>query len=160
MNEIKSVAIIFCVSSIVSAIAVFLVPEGSTKKLYNQIISLFMIAVLIVPLFSIDFSDVGMSIDENVFSADIDEEYSVMLFEYMLDSGEEIVKLQVENSINEILHYDHQSYISFVSSQTGEAILESVTIYIDVKDAVYSRIIKNKVGELTGIVPEVIIVNE
>lgn len=160
MNEIKNIAIIFCVSAVVSAIAVFLVPDGATKKIYSQIISLFMTSVLIAPLFSTDFSGLGPLNDENIVSDDKEEEYSIMLNEYMLDSGEQIVKQQVDTCVKEICRYGFRTEIAFGIDSSGAAALESVIVYIDAKDAAYSRTIKNRVSEITGIIPEVKINDE
>ena len=58
MDAIKEWAIMLCTVSVGSAFVVFLIPDGNLKKSANIVITLFLLSIVILPVFGKDSFDV------------------------------------------------------------------------------------------------------
>ncbi len=154
MDGLKSFALIFCVSSIISAVAVFIVPEGKFRKIFVRIVSLLLISLLVKTVSDTDFS--GFSdIQENFDVSGEQEEYSDMILEYMFDNGRKVTETEIRKILDTILTGRYSLDIEFKTDINGTVCIEKISVIISGLDTFKSSLIKNKVGELTGIVPEV-----
>ncbi len=154
MDELKSFALVFCISSIISAIVVFLVPDGAFKKIFIQIVSLFLISILVKSVYDTDFSKIS-EIDEDFDVSAEQEEYSGMILEYMFDNGRKVTESEIRNRLDSLLSGRYSLDIVFDTDMTGAVCIEKITVFISEIDSLKTVLIKNKVGELTGIIPEV-----
>lgn len=156
MDNIKEFTLIFCIASILSAVSVFLIPDGAFKKIFIQINSLVLIAILVTHIFKFDFSETyDFSMDSNISSEQ--EEYSVMILEYMLNNGVRITETEINNVLDAYLTGKYNIEVVFDTDTCNTVKTENIKIFISKIDSVKISLIKNKVGELTGIIPEVII---
>ena len=156
MDSIKEFTLIFCIASVLSAVSVYLIPDGVFKKLFLQINSLVLIAILVTHAFKFDLSEISDSdTDFNISSEQ--EEYSVMLLEYICNNGVRITETEIHNAIDSHLTGKCNIDIVFAVDNNNTFKTENIKIYISRIDSLKMSLIKNKVGELTGIIPEIII---
>lgn len=153
LETLRTWAYMLCCASVLGGFAVFLVPEGGMKKSVNIVLSLVMLSIIVYPVtgdkvFSLDLPNEPD--DEKIIA----EEYSDELNEYIITSGESVIKDEIELCLDEICAYDYEAQID-MSIENGEARLESVKIIISSGDASSIVLIKKKIGSLTGVVPEV-----
>ena len=93
--------------------------------------------------------------DSNISSEQ--EEYSVMILEYMLNNGVRITETEINNVLDAYLTGKYNIEVVFDTDTCNTVKTENIKIFISKIDSVKISLIKNKVGELTGIIPEVII---
>ena len=158
MDSIKEWAIMICTVSVGSAFVSFLIPDGNMKKSANIVISLFLLSVIILPVFG-----------ENLYNLDIPEipidsfpeedDYLQDFNDFYVGGGELIVRQQIEDMLYDICSEKITTNISFDVDDYGNIRLSEIHIFILSADSGKVNIIKNKVGSLTGIVPEVIVEN-
>lgn len=157
MNDLKAFALIFCISSIISAIAVYIVPEGAFKKIFTHIISLLLIIIIVRSVSGGDLS-IKTDIDDDEYdSASQQEEYSQLLNEYIFDSGKQITEDKIRQILDPLMTGDYRIDVNFIASSDGVYCPADITIYIFPIDTLKQVVIQKRVGELTGIIPEVII---
>ena len=152
MTEIKSWAIILCISLIISSVVLFIAPDGSMKKYLSYIISVFILTVVLLPLNNMNFSHLTEFSAEELIKPD--EEYSVLLNEYIYDSTEQVVKNNIKKELDKICSDKYSVEISFEHSDK-QIKAESIKIFISEPDIKNIAVIRKKTGELTGIIPEV-----
>ena len=152
MTEIKSWAIILCVSLLISSVILFIAPDGSMKKYLSYIISVFILTVVLLPLSKMDFSHITDFSAEDMIVPD--EEYSAMLNEYIYDGTEQVVKNNIKHELDKICTDNYSVEVTFKSSRY-QIKAEKIIIFINETDIKNIALIRKKTGELTGIIPEV-----
>ena len=152
MTEIKTWAVVLCVSLIVSSVVLFISPEGSMKKFLSYIISVYILTVVLLPLTNADFSKIiGFSEEKNILP---DEEYSVMLNEYIYDNSEKLLTDNIKQELDRICSEEY--IVNVRMSENGNQIkVESIEILISGIDVRNISMIRKITGELTGIIPKV-----
>lgn len=159
MDGIREWAIMLCAVSVGSAFVVFLIPDGSLKKTANIVISLFMLSVVILPVFGEDSFDIDVpnfSIDEFPDESDYLQDYN----EFFMTTSENVVKKQIDDILSEICSDKFTVYVDLKTDADGNAILSDIHITILPYDSTVVSVIKYEVGKLTGIVPKVMIKND
>ena len=155
MTEIRTYAIKLCVCFVISSFVLFVCPEGSLKKILRYIVSLFILSVVFIPFQGIDFSGFPQyEIDAAVI---IDEEYSYMLSEYIYSSSEEIINDALRSQLDKICQNEYFIEIFLNERNSGEIAVSRIVIKISGADIRKTAQIRKITGELTGIIPEVII---
>ncbi len=153
MTEIKSWALMLCISLIISSVSLFIAPEGSLKKFLGYIISVFILTVVLLPLTKMDFSRLT-DFDSAEFNIN-DEEYSHMLSEYIYDNGEKVLQDAIKNELDKICTDKYSIETVFDKTNDNQIGIESIIITIRNSDLKNIPSIRKKVGELTGVIPEV-----
>ena len=156
MENFKMYAIYFCISMIISAVVIFIIPEGPTKKLYMHIISIFIFAVILFPVKNLKIGEFK-AFQSGEYAKIIDsEEYSLMFDEYIYDSFENEIKNQVKQVLN---NFGLEKYdINLVLNKTSEEsyVLKRIVITINQDDMRFISSIRTNVSKITGIIPEVV----
>lgn len=159
MDSIKEWAVMICSLSVGSAFVSFLIPEGSVKKSVNIVISLFFLTMVILPVFG--KNTFNLKIPE--ISADNisdKEDYLQSFNDFYIDNGELVIRQQIEDILKDVCSDNIRLNISLDVDKNGNILLSGIQIYILNTYSGKIDIIKNKVGSLTGVVPEVIVENE
>lgn len=142
----------FCAASLVGAFIVFLLPEGSMKKPVQIVLSFQLLIVAVWPLSEhLDFSFSEFT-EEIPLEA---EDYSVHLYGELSRSGQKLIENEVTEILKEICAKSYTVHAEMKEDGDGNIALSKITITIDAEDFVRESLIQKKVGELTGVVPEV-----
>ncbi len=152
MTEIKSWAIILCVSLLISSVVLFIAPVGNIKKYLSYIISVFILTEVLLPLGKMDFSYITEFSADEFFEPD--EEYSVLLDEYISDSTAQVIKDNIKAELDKICTGKYSVDV-VIENDNYELKTEKIIIYIDEFDIKSIAQIRKITGELTGIIPEV-----
>lgn len=155
MNSVAVVAAIICVSALVCSFVSIAVPQGSTKKVMNIVLGVFILCTMIIPIknvvenFSLEISvadsaeDLTASADEAYNNAVISETKSI------LESNLKSVLCQKNINIED-------AEINLSVDENGGIYIDSICIYILKKDEnLTSEIIAITKGKYE-IVPEVV----
>lgn len=152
METIRSWAAMFCAASIVGAFVVFLLPEGNMKKPVQISLSFLLLTVAVWPLSNqIDLSLPEMMEEEDAES----EDYSRRLYDDISRSGQKMIEEKVSGVLKKICAEPYTVHAGMKADGDGNIVLEKITIIIDPEDSVRESLIQKKVGDLTGVVPEV-----
>ncbi len=158
MNEIKEWAIMLCVISVGSTFVIFLVPKGNLRKSTNITITLVMLSIVTLPFFgknSLEISIPDISIDEFPDKNDYIQNEN----DFFVISSEFIVRQQIEEILAGICSDDFSVDTEIYTDAKGDVVLSDIHIFIQSSDSGIVNIIKNNVGKITGIMPEVIVEN-
>lgn len=158
MGVIKEWAIMLCSVSVGCAFIVLLIPEGNLKKSANIVITLFMLSVVILPVFGEDGFDVTipeLSIDDFPDENDYMKDFN----DFFITSGEFVVRQQIEDMLADICSENFSVNVTVYTDTNGDIALSDIHIFVQTSDSGKVSIIKNKVGKLAGVVPEVIVEN-
>lgn len=156
MDKIKEWAIMLCVVSVGCSFLVFLLPDGNLKKTADIVINLFLLSVVIIPF----FGDNGFSFpDISISDLPDEEDYMNDFNEYYVASGELTVRQQMNEILNEICTKEFSVDVLICNDDDGNFIISEIQIHVDTSDFSKVDLIKNKVGQHTGIIPEVKVVN-
>ena len=156
MDAIKEWAIMLCTVSVGSAFVVFLIPDGNLKKSANIVITLFLLSIVILPVFGKDSFDVeipDLSIDDFPDENDYVQDFN----NFFITNSKFIVQQQTEDVLSEICSDTFSVNIEVNTDTNSNIVLSDIHIFVQTSDSNKVNIIKNKVGRLTGIVPEVIV---
>ena len=155
MEGIKTLSMIICSASVCSAFIVFLVPDGNMKKIVNFAVSLFLMSVMIMPVFgknSIDFEFSDIAVYEFYDNSDFLSEYDCFLTE----NSKNVVKSEVSAVLADVCKGSFSVDVVMNKNENNEIVIEKIAIYISEIDIVNAAIIKNKIFNLTGLIPEVV----
>ncbi|MBR3867688.1 MAG: hypothetical protein IKM66_00085 [Clostridia bacterium] len=158
MDAIKEWALMLCTVSVGSAFVVFLIPDGNLKKSANIVITLFLLSIMILPVFGKDSFDVeipDLSIDDFPDENDYSQNYN----DFFITSSELVIIQQIEDILIEICSDNFSVNPTVYTDTNGNIVLSDIHIFVFTSDSDKVNIIKNKVGRLTGIVPEVTVEN-
>lgn len=156
MDAIKEWAMMLCVVSVGCAFVTFLLPDGNLKKTANVVINLFLLSVVILPVFDKDtLSFPDLYVDDFPDEEDYIQDFN----DYYILSGELVVRQQIKDCLTEICT-DNFSVNVIVNNDTdGNFVVSEILISLKSSDSGKVEIVKSKVGKLTGIIPEVIVEN-
>ena len=156
MDELKTFVSAFCISSVISAIAMFIVPDGAFKKIFSYITSLLLLLLIIKGVFNVE-SDIKLQYSDinNYFSEK--EEYSEMIDEYICSNGVFVTEQNIRTVLDPFMTADYKVSINIKKNNNNMYCLDKITLIISKTDRLKTSLIIKKVGELTGITPEVII---
>lgn len=152
MTEIKSWAIILCVSLLISSVVLFIAPDGNIKKYLSYIISVFILTVVLLPLSKMDFSYITEFSAEELFEPD--EEYSVLVDEYISHSTAQVIEDNIKAELDKICAGKYSVDV-LLENNNYELKTKKIVIYIEESDIKSIVQIRKKAGELAGIIPEV-----
>lgn len=156
MDAIKEWAIMLCVVSVGCAFVAFLIPDGNIKKTANMVINLFLLSVVILPIFSeniFSFPDISME------SFPDEDDYLKDFNDYYISSGELVIRQQIKDVLAGICADDFSVNVVVNNDQEGNFVVSEIHIFLNNSDSDKIEIIKNKVGKITGLIPEVIVKN-
>lgn len=153
MEKVRIWASVMCLSSVIGAFVIFLVPEGSVKKSVRIAVSVFLLLSLTVPLADADiFSSIEIPALER---SDSLEEYSFTVDAYILNSGKQVVEQSIADCLDRICTQAYTTEIELHVNKQGAIELDAVQITLSGEDAEKKDAIKSEIGSLTGILPEV-----
>lgn len=155
MEGIKTFSMIVCSASVCSAFIVFLVPEGNLKKTVNFAVSLFLMSVMIMPVFgkkSIDFEFPDISAFEFSDKSDFLSEYD----NFIAENSKKVVEKEVSTVLADVCKDSFSVEVLMHKNENNEIVLEKIIICISENDNGNSAVIKNKIFNLTGMLPEVV----
>ena len=155
MDGIKTLTMIICSASVCSAFIVFLVPDGNMKKTVNFAVSLFLMSVMIMPVFgknSTDFDFPDISAYEFPDKSDYISEYD----DFLTENSKSLVKNEVSSVLEDICKDSFSVDVVINKSEKGDLILKKIRISIRESDIGNTAIIKNRIFNLTGLIPEVV----
>lgn len=158
MDAIKEWALMLCTVSVGSAFVVFLIPDGNLKKSANIVITLFLLSIMILPVFGKDSFDVEIP-DLSIDDFPDENDYSQNFNDFFITSSELVVSQQIEDILIEICSDNFSVNPTVYTDTNGNIVLSDIHIFVFASDADKVNIIKNKIGRLTGIVPEVTVEN-
>lgn len=156
MDGIKEWAIMLCTVSVGSAFVVFLIPDGNLKKTANVVITLFLLSVVILPIFGNDSFDIDVpeiSIDDFPDEYDYLQDFS----EFFISHSENVARQQITDILSEICSDKFNIHVNVNADADGNAVLSDIHITILPSDSASVGVIKYEVGRITGIVPKVMI---
>lgn len=159
MDGIKEWAIMLCSVSVGSAFVFFLIPDGNLKKTANVVITLFLLSVVILPVFGEDSFDIEIPdffIDDFPDESDYLQDFS----EFIMARSENVAKQQIADVLSEICSDKYSINVNINPDADGNAVLSDIQITILASDSASVSVIKYEVGKLTGIVPKVMIEND
>ena len=152
MDAVKEWAVMICAVAIGSAFFVFLIPDGKLRKPAEVGVVLVLLILVAAPLRNNSlpaFEDVVFDDSNDDFEPDIMALYS----EYAND----VISEEIDNILSSVCEKNFSSEISLYVQSDNEIVLQSVHIFIDKVDSGKTEEIKKQVGNLTGVVPEVVI---
>ena len=155
MDGIKTLSMIICSASVCSAFVVFLIPEGNIKKMVNFAVSLFLMSVMIMPVFGknpIDFEFPDISAYEFYDKSDYLSEYD----NFVTENSKNVVKNEVSASLEDVCKDSFSVDVVMNKNENGDFVLGKIIINLSENDIGNTAIIKNKVFNLTGMIPEVV----
>ena len=158
MDSIKEWAIMLCTVAVGSAFIVFLVPDGNLKKSANIVITLFLLSIVILPVFGEDRFDVSVP-DLSIEDFPDENDYSQKINNFFITSTEFVVQQQIEGILTELCSDNFSVNPTVYTDTNGNIVLSDIHIFVQTTDSGKVNIIKSKIGSLTGIVPEVIVEN-
>ena len=155
MDGIKTLTMIICSASVCSAFIVFLVPDGNMKKMVNFAVSLFLMSVMIMPVFDknstvFDFPEI--SAYEFPDKSDYISEYD----DFLTENSKSLVKNEVFSVLEDICKDSFSVDVVINRNENGDFILEKIRISIRESDIGNTAMIKNRIFNLTGLIPEVV----
>jgi len=156
MDAIKEWAIMLCTVSVGSAFIFFLIPDGNLRKSANIVITLFLLSIVILPVFGDDAFDIAIpdiSLDDFPDENDYVQDFN----NFFITNSKFIVQQQTEDVLSEICSDTFSVNIEVNTDTNSNIVLSDIHIFVQTSDSNKVNIIKNKVGRLTGIVPEVIV---
>lgn len=159
MDSIKEWAVMLCTVSVVSAFITFLIPDGNIKKSANIVVSLFLLSIVILPVFGKNLYDLEMP-EIKIDSFPYEDDYLQDFNDFYVTNGELVVRQQIEDILADICSGNFSINVSFDVDKYGNIHLSEIHIFILSTDVGKVTIIKNKIGNLTGVVPEVTVENE
>ena len=155
MEGIKTFTKIICSASVCSAFIVFLIPEGNMKKTVNFAVSLFLMSVMVMPVFGKDtFNFEIPDISAYEFS-----DNSAFLYEYndfITENSKKVIEREVCSVLEDICKDSFLAEVVMDNKENHEIVLEKIIIIIGKNDIGNTAIIKNKIFNLTGLIPEVV----
>ena len=152
METIRNWAAMFCAASLVGAFIVFLLPEGSMKKPVQIVLSFLLLIVAFWPLsekLEFTFSELKEEIPME------SEDYSAHLNADISRSGQKLIEDEISGLLKEICAKSYTVHAEMKEDGDGNIALSKITITIAAEDSVRESLIQKRVGDLTGIVPEV-----
>lgn len=153
MDKIQDWAVLLCISSVISGMLVFLVPDGKLRKTANIVISVFLLTAC-VSLFSdktllgIDF-DTDLSVNAEIYTENINE--------YLIEQSKKTTEDLIADELKSICSYPYAVDTQWNATNNNISLI-GVTVAVSSADVSRISGIKTKIGALTGIVPEVSIV--
>ncbi|MBR5232712.1 MAG: stage III sporulation protein AF [Clostridia bacterium] len=153
MTEIRSWAIMVCISLVISSVIMFISPEGNMNKYMGYIISVFILTVVLLPVTKMDFTFLSEWKTEEFMV--VDEEYSVMLNEYIYEESRNVIEENIKKELDNICEEDFSVDIMIETNEETKLIVKKITIKINRNDMRKISDIRKITGELTGVVPEV-----
>lgn len=156
MDSVKEWAILVCSVSVGSFFTVFLIPEGNLKKPAEIVVSLILLLIVISPVLNNDLPDIDdieIDFDDLLQEEDIEQD----AIDFYSESAEELITSQVDDILSEICNGEYSISVDLSYDGSGTVTLEGITVFIEKKDSNLTGTIKTKVGNHTGIVPQVVI---
>ena len=133
MDQIKEWAVKLCVAFIVSTFLCFIIPEGRLKKTADNVITLFLLSVIFLPL--TDFSALNIDFSAFDFSYSPDEEdYFTDYNSFLFDSGKKLVEDEVKALLDEICSSKYEVVACIDLTDDGNIIVNTVRIRITEAD--------------------------
>ena len=158
MDSIKEWAVMICAVSVGSAFVSFLIPDGNMKKSANVVISLFLLSMVILPVFG--KNSYSLKIPEiSIDSFPEEDDYLQDFNNFYVANSELVIRQQIEDMLSDVCSENIRINVSSYIDEYGDIRLSEIHIFIPSTDSGKENIIKNKVGSLTGIIPEVIVEN-
>ena len=158
MDSIKEWAVMICAVSVGSAFVSFLIPDGNMKKSANVVISLFLLSMVILPVFG--KNSYSLKIPEiSIDSFPEEDDYLQDFNDFYVANSELVIRQQIEDMLSGVSSENIRINVSSYIDEYGDIRLSGIHIFIPSADSGKENIIKNKVGSLTGIIPEVIVEN-
>ena len=156
MEVIKDWAVMICAVSIGSAFCVFLIPDGKLKKPAETGVVLIVLILICTPLGNSSLPDfqIAFNIDSDDASFDTDV---VSLYE---EYAESVIAAEIEKILVALCENDAVTEITLTAESENKIVLKNIIICINEADVDKKTEIKKQVGNLTGIVPEVVITFE
>lgn len=158
MNTIREWALMLCSAFVGSAFIVFLIPEGNVKKTANLVVTLFLLSVVVIPVYGRDSFDVNIpefSVDDFPENDDYMDNYD----NFMLSSGENIIKQQISDLLSNICYDDFDVKVIMTRASDDSILLSDINIFVSESDYAAVNIIRSEVGKLTGLTPQVVVSN-
>ncbi len=153
MDSIRAYAVTICVAMLTSSFAQFIVPEGSLKKTFNKIVSIFMLVVIVTPLSKIEYSlpDVNYNVSDNI------ESHSEKINDYIIIGSENIITDEIDEVLKNICKGEYTCEAEIVNIDVNSYKLNTVKIGITKTDMASEKLIISKTKALTNVTPEVYI---
>lgn len=152
MSTVTSTAVLLCTCTIACVIIRMLLPEGTTRKTMNLIITAFLVIVLISPIKNLFIKSDGISL------ATPDEA------EIMQDYDSKVISVTQENlrkSLSAILSssgISHEKvYVSVKTTADNGIMIDYICIYINETEKFRTAEIISLTEENFGITPEIIL---
>ena len=145
-----------CSAFVGSAFIVFLIPDGSVKKTANVVVTFFLMAVVVLPIYSSDSFDTDIpeiAVDEFPGNEDYIDNYN----SFYLSSGENIIKDQISDLLTDICNDDFDVKVIMSRNSDNSIQLSEINIIISEYDYASVNIISSEIGKLTGLTPQVVI---
>ena len=151
MDVIKEWAVMVCAVAIGSSFCVFLIPDGKMKKMAESGVILIILLLICAPLRSNILPDFEQAFAaEEVYESDDSD--VIVLYGRL---AEDIISAEIVKILNSVCEKSFEYEIILESTSENEIILQNIIIYIDSNDFFHRDEIESRVGNLTGIVPEV-----
>lgn len=149
IDNIKEWSVLICISSIISALIYYILPEGKIKKTAQTIFSVFMITVAATIITDVDLFDIDIdNSDINLYS------YELNTDEYIIKQAESKTEKIINDELKSLCTGDYCVSTSWIMDN-NRCVLDNVEIIISEADKVFIPKIRSVVGAITGIIPEV-----
>ena len=157
MDEIKSWTFSICSASIFGAIMNIILPEGSTQKIFKSVFCVFFLCCLISPLLNMNLFN-----EKNILNS-FDYEYREKddTENRLYESAARTIEDEIRSKTEEILRQENIEYsnisvrVNILEGGGIEIIEFRITAYSDISES-----LKEKIGNETGLIPDVEILGE
>ncbi len=156
MDVIKDWAVMICAVAIGSAFCVFLIPDGKLKKPAETGVVIIVLILICAPLRNNSLPDF-----QDVFKIEsVDDSFEPDVVSFYGKYAEYIITSEIEKILVSLCEKNSESEITLITESENEIVLQNIIIYIDEADIDKKTEIIKQVGNLSGIVPEVVIMVE
>jgi hypothetical protein len=155
LNTVATVAAVICVTAIGCSFVGVLVPQGSTKKVINVVIGVFLLCTMIVPIKNaIQNFKLETTISDSAedLTASADEAYN----NAVLKETQSILESKLKSSLAQNNINPYSLEINLSATENGGIYIKSISIYILQKDEALTQNIISITEEQFEIKPEVL----
>ncbi len=154
MLQIREWAVKLCVAFIASTFLCFIVPEGRLKKTANNVITLFLLSVIFIPIvddsiFNAEFSDFEVSYlpEEDDYFADYNS--------FLIDNSKKLIEDEVKGLLSGICNSKYDVKAEIDLTDDGNIMVKKVLIRITESDMANYKKIISAVSQYNGIDAEI-----
>ena len=150
MEFIRSYATLLCVALIITEIAVFLIPDGNSKKTAQTVIAL----ILMLSVTSFFSEKADLKLNENFIENNEIPAFDDNFNDYLIDSSKQVAEDIITSNLEDICQERFNVKTAW-HTEENQVILDKIQVQITTTDAAKISVIKSRLNGVTGLVPEV-----